>query len=123
MILAEIASQASDARGIVKRERSIEVCSALDQKSPVNSKEIPMIRCPIMSGTGRSLFFGERQKLRGKLAHRIAIERHEVRDPKAVEDGEQQQRVFGGSPSASACSINEMCPLGGRLGFRRGHIL
>ena len=44
---------------------------------------------------GRRLLLGERQELRGKLAHSIAIERHIVRDPKAVEDRKQQQRVFG----------------------------
>ena len=42
-----------------------------------------MRRCPIMSGTGRSLLLGERQELRCKLAHRIAVERDEVRDPEA----------------------------------------
>ena len=40
----------------------------------------------------RSLLLGERQELRRKLAHNVAVERHIVRDPEAVEDREQQQR-------------------------------
>ena len=43
----------------------------------------------------RSLLLRERQELRRKLAQGIAIERHMVRGPEAVEDREQQQRVFG----------------------------
>ena len=54
----------------------------------------------------RPLFLRKRQELRRKLAHRVAIERHKVYVPKAEEDREQQQRVFGGSPNASACSIS-----------------
>jgi hypothetical protein len=33
--------------------------------------------------------------LRRKRAHQIAVERHIVCDPEAVERREQQQRVFG----------------------------
>ena len=43
----------------------------------------------------RTLLLGERQELRRKLAHDIAVERDVVRDPEAVEDRKQQQRVFG----------------------------
>ena len=43
----------------------------------------------------RPLLLGERQKLRRKLAHDVAVECHKVRDPETVEDREQQQRVFG----------------------------
>ena len=38
------------------------------------------------------LLLRERQELRRKLAHHIAVEGHVVRDAKTVEDGEQQQR-------------------------------
>ena len=43
----------------------------------------------------RSLLLGERQEVRRKIAQNVAVERHIVRDPEAVEDREQQQRVFG----------------------------
>ena len=72
-----------------------------------------------MSGDGRSLFLGERQELRRKLAHHIAIECHEVRGPEAVEDREQQQRVFGRLSERFSLFDQQTCPLHGRLGFRR----
>ena len=65
-----------------------------------------MRRCPIMTRDCRLLLLSERQELRCKLAHSIAIEGRKVRDPEAVEDREQQQRVFGRLSEASACSIN-----------------
>ena len=49
---------------------------------------------------GRPLLLGERQKLRRKIANQIAVERHIVRDPEAVEDREQHSGSSGGSPSA-----------------------
>src|SRR5271157_3798331 len=42
----------------------------------------------------RALFFRQRQELDGKLARHVAVERDKVRDPQAVKDGEQQQRIF-----------------------------
>ena len=50
------------------------------------------------------MLFGECKELRGQLAQASPLNANS-RDPKAVEDREQQQRIFGGSPSASACSI------------------
>ncbi len=38
----------------------------------------------------RPLLLGEGQELRGKIARDVAFERHRVRDPEAVEDGEQR---------------------------------
>ena len=65
------------------------------------------MRCPIMQRDCCSLLLGERQELRRKSQHSVAIKCHKVRDPEAVEDREQQQRVFGRlSASASACSIS-----------------
>jgi hypothetical protein len=40
------------------------------------------------------LLLGERQELRRKLTHHVTIERQKVRDLEAVEDREQNQRVF-----------------------------
>ena len=73
-----------------------------------------------MSGTGRPLLLGERQELRRKLAHHVAVERHKVRDPEAVEDREQQQRVFGRLSECFGLFDQQACPLHSRLGFRRG---
>jgi hypothetical protein len=67
-----------------------------------------------------SLFRGERQKLRCKLARGTAIECHKVRYPEAVKDREQHQRVFG-RLTQRFCSLDEQaCQLDGRLGFRCG---
>ena len=78
-----------------------------------------MRRCPIISGTARPLLLGERQELRRKLAHHVAIERHIVRDPEAVEDRKQQQRIFGRLSERFSLFDQQMCPLRSRLGFRR----
>ena len=72
-----------------------------------------------MSGAVASCCSASAQELRRKLAHSIAVECDIVRDPEAVEDRKQQQRVFGRLPSASACSISTTRPLRSRLGFRR----
>ena len=55
----------------------------------------------------RPLLLSEREELRRKGAHHVAVERHIVRSPEPVEDREKQQRVFQGSPSASVCSISK----------------
>ena len=82
-----------------------------------------MRRCPTMSGTCRALLLGERQELCRKLAHHVAIERHIVRDPKAVEDREQQQRVFERFSKCFGLLDQQTCALCGRLGFRRSDTL
>ena len=41
-------------------------------------------------------------------------------DPKAVEDREQQQRVFGRLAERLGLFDQQTCPLRRRLGFRRG---
>src|SRR5271165_3229855 len=43
---------------------------------------------------GRALSFRQRQKSDGKLTHHVTVERDKVRDPQAVKDGEQQERIF-----------------------------
>ena len=78
-----------------------------------------MMRCPIMSGACRPLLLGERQELRRKLAHHVAVECNEVRDPEAVENREQQQRIFGRLSERFSLFDQQTCPLRGRLGFRR----
>ena len=79
-----------------------------------------MRRCPIMSGTVVLLLLCKCQELRGELAHHVAIECNVVRDPEAVEDREQQQRVFGRFSKRFGLFDQQTCPLNSRLGFRRG---
>ena len=67
----------------------------------------------------RSLLLGERQELRCKLEHHVAVERDKVRNPEAVEDREQQQRVFGRLSERFSLFDQQTCPLHSRLGFRR----
>ena len=67
----------------------------------------------------RPLLLGERQELRRKLARRVAVERDNVRDPEAVEDREQQQRVFGRLSERFGLFDQQTCPFRSRLSFRR----
>ena len=79
-----------------------------------------MMRCPIMSGTVAPCFSASARNCARKLAHHVAIERHIVRDPEAVEDREQQQRVFGRLSERFRLFDQQTRPLHSRLGFRRG---
>jgi hypothetical protein len=74
---------------------------------------------PNHEGDYRSLFLGERQELCREIAKDIPIERQVVRDAKAVEDREQQQRVFGRLAERLRLFDQQVCPLHGRLCFRR----
>ena len=67
----------------------------------------------------RPLFLGERQELSREIAHSVAVECHVVRDPKAVEDREQQQWVFGRLSERFSLFDQHTSPLRGRLGFWR----
>ena len=68
----------------------------------------------------RSLLLGERQELRRKLAADITIERNpELATHKPCRTENRSSGSSGGSPSASARSINQTRPFGTRLGFRR----
>ena len=103
---------------IVKRDRLIEVCSAfrdVSRKQQGRAHEA-------MSDHERDcrpLLLGERQELRRKLAHHVAVERHVVRQPKAVEDREQQQWVFERLSERFSLFDQQTCSLRSRLGFRR----
>src|SRR5271166_3051899 len=66
-----------------------------------------------------SLFLSKRQELRREVATDIAVERHEVCHPETVEDGEQQQWVFGGLTQRFRSLDKQACLLDGRFGFRR----
>src|ERR1700730_5869581 len=65
----------------------------------------------------RPLLLRQRQELRREIANDIAIECHEVRDPEGVEDGEQQQRVFGRLSQRFGLLDQQTCLLRSGLGF------
>jgi len=69
--------------------------------------------------TCRPLLLGERQELRRKGARHVAIECYCVRDPEAVEDGEQQQWIFGRLTERVSLFDQQTRPLCSRLSFRR----
>ncbi len=73
---------------IVKRERLIEMRSAFRDVSREQQGSAHEAM-PNHERDYRLLLLGERQELRRKLARHVAVERHGVRDPKAVEDREQ----------------------------------
>src|ERR1700758_1231392 len=66
-----------------------------------------------------SLLLGERQELCRKIAYDVAIECQIVRNPEAVENGEQQQRIFGWLAECFSLFDQQTCLLRSRLGFRR----
>ena len=76
-----------------------------------------------MSGADRPLLLSKCQKLRRKIAHHVAVERYIVRGPKAVEDREQQQRVFRRLAERLSLFDQQTCPLHSHLGFRRAYPL
>jgi hypothetical protein len=68
---------------------------------------------------GRPLLLSEREELRRKGAHRVAVERHIVRSPDAVEDRDQQQWVFRRLSERFSLFDQQTCLLLSRFGFRR----
>ena len=76
-----------------------------------------MRRCPIMSGTVAPCFSASARNCVAS-SRNVAIERHKVRDPEAVEDRKQQQRVFGRLSERFSLFDQQTCPLHCRLGFR-----
>ena len=73
---------------IVERERLIEMRSAVRDVSR-EQQGSPHEAMPNHERDGRPLLLGERQELRRKVARHVAVERHKVRDPEAVEDRKQ----------------------------------
>jgi hypothetical protein len=57
--------------------------------------------------------------LGSKLTHHVAVERYEVGYPKTVENGEQQQWVFGRLSERFSLLDQQTCPLNSNPGFRR----
>src|SRR6476469_205501 len=69
---------------------------------------------------GRPLLPGESKELRRELTHHVAVDRHKVRNPEAVENRAQQQGVFGRLSERFSLFDQQACPLRSRLGFRCG---
>src|SRR5262249_31882746 len=103
---------------VVECPRAIEMCSAFREISRNQQgkahKAVPNHQrgcCPLLSS--------ERQELGRKLAHHVAVKRHVIRHPEAVEHGEQQQWVFRRLSERFSLFDQQTCPLHGRPGFRR----
>ena len=79
--------------GIVTRNSLIEVRSAFRQSSR-NQQRSAHEAMPNHERDRRPRLVGEGEELRGKIAGDVAMERQRVREPEAVKDGEQQQRVL-----------------------------
>ena len=73
-----------------------------------------------MSGTVAPCFSASARNCAASSRISVAVERHIVRDPEAVEDREQQQRIFGRLSERFSLFDQQTCPLRSRLGFRRG---
>ena len=88
--------------------------------SPVHSRESPMRRCPIMRGTVALCFSASARNCAARSHSDIAIEGDKVRDPDAVEDREQQQRIFRRLSERFSLFDQQTCLLRSRLGFWGG---
>src|SRR6516225_2004968 len=105
--------------GIVKRNRLIVVLSALRHVSGTQGGCAHKAMC-YQERSRRPLLLGERQELRRKPEYHVAVERYIVCDPEAVENREQQQRVFGGLSERFGLFDQQMRLLHCGLGLRRG---
>jgi hypothetical protein len=103
---------------IIKRHRAVEMCSAFCDTTR-RCQGYTHEAMPHHEWDRSSLFLGKRHELRRKLAHHLAVERHVVRDPEAVEDSEQQKRIFRALSERFSLFDQQTCPLLSRLGFRR----
>ena len=65
------------------------------------------------------MLLSKRHKLRRNFARRFAIECHHVRGPRAMEDREQQQRVFGSFSEHFRLFDQHPRSLDGRFGLWR----
>ena len=73
-----------------------------------------------MSGTVAVCFSASARNSVARFAQHVAVERHIVRHPEAVEDREQQQRIFRRLSERLSLFDQKTRPLNCRLGFWRG---
>jgi hypothetical protein len=105
-------------RGIVERERTIEMHPPFCDVSSTCRGNTHDAVCYQERGC-RGLLLGERQESRGEFAHGVAIGSHVIRGPGAIENREQQQRVFGRLSERVRLFDQQMRSLRSRLGLRR----
>ena len=72
-----------------------------------------------MSGTVAPCFSASARNCAASSRKTSPLNATIVRNPEAVEDREQQQRVFGRLSQRFSLFDQQMCPLRSRLGFRR----
>lgn len=76
------------------------------------------MRCPIMIGLVAAIFL-RAQKFGRKLAYHAAVEPHISCSPDAIEDREQQQRVFGSLAARFSFFDQKTRAVHGNSGFAR----
>ena len=101
---------------IIKSYRTIKVRSRF-RELPVRSKEVPIRRCPTISGLS-SHPYGKLQKLSCKFAGHAAITPYSRSRPR--KEPKTDQRVFWTFVERSALFNQPTCPFYGSLGFGRG---
>ena len=74
---------------------------------------------PDHQGDCRPLSFRQRQELSRQFTQGTAVGHDVIRDPKAVEDGKQRQRVFGSLPEGLGAFDQRPRPIKRRFGVRR----
>ncbi len=103
---------------IVERDRVIEMGASLCEVPGMQERQTHDA-APDHEGPGRALFFRQRRKLGGERTHHVAVEGDKVRDPHAIENGEQQHGIFS-RLSESVRSFDEKTrPVDGGSGLWR----
>jgi hypothetical protein len=78
---------------IIERDRAIKVRSPF-RRVPGEKQRHTSEAVPDHQWSCLPLFLSKRQELRGKFKDSGTVERYNIYHPKAVKDGEQQQRIF-----------------------------
>ena len=117
-VLAKSRRQRTMLGRIVKRDHAIEMRSAFRNVSRIQ-QGMPIRRCPIMSGTVAPCFSASARNCAAS-SRTMSPLNATVRDPEAVENREQQQRVFGRLSERFGLLDQQTCPFRRRLGFRCG---
>src|SRR6516165_1677834 len=102
---------------IIKRDRAIEMRSRI-RDVPGRQQGHTHEAMPDHERNGRPLRLRERQELCRKLAYHVALEGDVVRDPEAVENRKQQQRILRGLSERLRLFDQQTCLINSRLGFR-----
>jgi hypothetical protein len=118
MVLAKSRREGTMLGSIVKRYPLIEVRSSfrdLSSKQQATAQKI-MPQHPRKRGP---LFLSKLQDLGAEITSNIAIESRKVQDAEAIEDREQQQRIFGRLSKRISLFEQQTRLLRRRFGFKR----